>query len=87
MIPLTIGTLAMYRGKLDGRLRTLERLTPQAQDWRACQGISALLDWAKKHPSPPRDWEAFDAQSPETLSGLERCLWDARRWHAEGGTP
>jgi hypothetical protein len=75
----------MYRGRLAGRLRTLERLEPP--DRRPGHGLAALLEWHRAHPSPPRDWDAFDAADPATLTGMGRLLHEARRQQRTEGTP
>ena len=65
--------------RLDARLRRLEAQV-LTSDLPADQGLAALLDYARRHPTA----EAFDPETPPT-TGLGRLLWEAQ--HARATEP
>ena len=62
--------------RLDTRLRRLE-IQALTSDLPAGQGLAALLDYARRHPTA----EAFDPETPLT-TGLGRLLWEAQHARA-----
>lgn len=67
------------RSRLEARLWRLE-IRAQGSDLPAGQGLAALLDYARRHPTP----EAFDPETPPT-TGLGQLLWEVQ--HARAKKP